>query len=270
MHEVFTEWNAGRAGQLPDRDHPRHSRRQGSGNGKPLVDVILDTAGQKGTGKWTSQASLDLGVPAHDHRRSRLRRVRSRRSRKSAWPPARCFRAQTARIQGRQEGVRRSDPQGPVGLEDCSYAQGFSSCAQAVGGVQVESELRRRSRMIWRGGCIIRPLPRQDQGSVRPRPAACEPAARRLFQGRDQRTPGELAQGGRHGRRTGHPVPAFATALSYYDGYRTARLPANLLQAQRDYFGAHTYERTDRPRGEWYHTNWTGKGGNISASTYTV
>ena len=126
--------------------------------------------------------------------------------------------------------------------------------------------------LMWRGGCIIRSAflgKIKEAFDTQPEPE--QPAAGRLLQGRDRPLPGLLApRGGRKAVETGIPVPAFTTALAFFDGYRSERLPANLLQAQRDYFGAHTYERVDKPRGEFFHTNWTGKGGTVSAGTYTV
>ena len=124
---------------------------------------------------------------------------------------------------------------------------------------------------MWRGGCIIRSRflgkikeafdknPKLDNLLLDP-----------FFSTRRQQVPGLLAQGRHRRDQVGIPTPAFSTALAFFDGYRTERLPANLLQAQRDYFGAHTYERVDKPRGQFFHTNWTGHGGRVSSGTYTV
>ena len=135
----------------------------------------------------------------------------------------------------------------------------------------MEPELRRHRADVARRLHHPQPVPRQDQGSLRQEPAALEPAARRLLQQHVEssiRTPGARAIVS--AIEAGVPTPAFSTALAFYDGYRTERLPANLLQAQRDYFGAHTYERIDKPRGEFFHTNWTGRGGRVSSGTYNV
>ena len=152
-----------------------------------------------------------------------------------------------------------------------SYAQGYMLLRAAakekgwnlnMGGIA----------LMWRGGCIIRSaLPGQDQGGVRQESEAAEPAAGRLLLRRAEQVSGESWRKALiHAIEIGVPTPAFSTALAFYDGYRTARLPANLLQAQRDFFGAHTYERVDKPRGEFFHTNWTGRGGRVSSSTYNA
>jgi 6-phosphogluconate dehydrogenase len=124
---------------------------------------------------------------------------------------------------------------------------------------------------MWRGGCIIRS---RFLGKIKEaydkNPTAHESAARRFLQQDSERLPGLLAARIIQAIQFGVPTPAFSTALSFYDGFRTARLPANLLQAQRDFFGAHTYERIDKPRGQFFHTNWTGRGGKTSSGTYNV
>jgi 6-phosphogluconate dehydrogenase len=125
--------------------------------------------------------------------------------------------------------------------------------------------------LMWRGGCIIRSASSEDQEGLRQEPdlpvnLLLDP----FFKEGGREGPGAGARSWPRPRKLGIPVPAIGSALAYFDGYRTARLPANLLQAQRDYFGAHTYERTDKPRGEFFHTNWTGRGGNTSSSAYVV
>ena len=152
-----------------------------------------------------------------------------------------------------------------------SYAQGYMLMREAAkengwklnyGGVA----------LMWRGGCIIRS---RFLGKIRDafdkEPEPREPAARRLLQAR-RSTSARRAGGGwwRSSAELGIPVPAMSSALAFYDGYRHGWLPANMVQAQRDYFGAHTYERIDKPRGEFFHTNWTGRGGRVASSSYTV
>ena len=152
-----------------------------------------------------------------------------------------------------------------------SYAQGYMLLRAAakengwnlnMGGIA----------LMWRGGCIIRSaVPRQDQGRLRQEPEARQPAARQLLLAALlNKYQASWRKALVHAVKMGVPTPAFSTALAFFDGYRTERLPANLLQAQRDFFGAHTYERVDQPRGQFFHTNWTGRGGRVSSSTYNV
>ena len=144
-----------------------------------------------------------------------------------------------------------------------SYAQGYMLLQEAAK-ERVESQLRRHRAHVARRLHHPQPVPRQDQGSLRQESVAPQPAARRFLQPDAEQIPGLLARRIIRAIEYGVPTPAFSTALSFYDGYRTARLPANLLQAQRDFFGAHTYERVDQPRGKFFHTNWTGRGGRVS------
>ena len=151
-----------------------------------------------------------------------------------------------------------------------SYAQGYMLLRAAakengwnlnMGGIA----------LMWRGGCIIRSrFPRQDQRGLRQEQGTRQSAARQLLLAALNKYQASWRKALIHAVELGVPTPAFSTALAFFDGYRTERLPANLLQAQRDYFGAHTYERIDKPRGEFFHTNWTGRGGRVSSSTYTV
>ena len=152
----------------------------------------------------------------------------------------------------------------------CSYAQGFQllRAASKEHGWGVDAG---KVALVWRGGCIIRA---QFLGKIAAAYAA-EPGLANLLLAGDFRDAAAAAQGAwrrvaKAGVDWGIPLPAISTALNYYDAYRSERLPANLIQAQRDYFGAHTYERTDRPRGEFFHTNWTGRGGATASTTYEV
>ena len=267
MHEVFAEWNKG------DLDSylieiTRDILAKKDDDGKYVLDYILDTAGQKGTGKWTAIAALDQGVPLTLIGESVF---------------ARCLSAQ------KEERVAASKVlAGPAGgrftgdraafLEDLhkalfaakvvSYAQGYALMRSAAkeygwnlnyGGIA----------LMWRGGCIIRSV---FLGKIK-EAFDKNPALANLLM--DDYFCGKLAEAQQGWRNViaaavvnGIPVPCLSAGLEYYDGYRTSRLPANLLQAQRDYFGAHTYERTDKPRGEFFHTNWTGEGGDTVAGTY--
>ena len=271
MHEVFSEWNKGELDSYLI-EITRDILGYRDEDGEPVVEMILDTAGQKGTGKWTSVASLDEGIP--------LTLI-------SEAVYARCLSAQ------KDERVKASEIlSGPTGkfagdegekkafVEDIrqalfaskiiSYAQGYALLKAAAATYNWELKYGDIA-MLWRGGCIIRSVFLSNIKEAFDRNPELENLLLDPFFGEAI----EKAQGG--WRRVcaaamlgGIPVPAFASALSYYDGYRCARLPANLLQAQRDYFGAHTYERLDRPRGEMFHTNWTGRGGTTAASAYIV
>ena len=268
MHSVFAEWNTGELDSyLIEITRDILDFKDDSGD--PLVEKILDTAGQKGTGKWTGISALDLGVPVtligeavFARCLSAIKEDRLAASKILSGPDA-VYEGDVAEF---VEDIR----QALFASKIISYAQGFMLMREAAkehgwklnyGGIA----------LMWRGGCIIRSVflgkikeafdknPEIDNlllddyfHAVIDR---CQPSWRRVVT---------------KAVELGVPIPAFAAALSFYDGYRNERLPANLLQAQRDYFGAHTYERVDKPRGEFFHTNWTGTGGDVSASTYNV
>jgi 6-phosphogluconate dehydrogenase len=268
LHEVFAEWNRGELDSYLI-EITRDILGFKDETGAHVVDYILDKAGQKGTGKWTVLASLDAGMPltliseaVYSRCISALKDARVAASKILKGPKKKYRGDKKAFV----EDIRKA----LLASKIVSYAQGFMLMRQAsdeykwnlnYGGVA----------LVWRGGCIIRSA---FLGKIK-EAFDKNPALNNLLL--DDYFTGVIADCQASWRKVivkaigmGIPAPAFATALSFFDGYRAARLPANLLQAQRDYFGAHTYERTDRPRGEWYHTNWTGKGGDVSASTYTV
>jgi len=269
MQEVFAAWNRGPLDSYLIKITADILGVTDPETGKPLVDVILDTAGQKGTGKWTSQAGLDLGVGIPQIAEavfarclSAIKEERMAASSKLAGP-AGAFRGNRAAFIKKLE-------QAVHAAKICSYAQGFQllRAASAEYGWNLKHG---EIAMIWRAGCIIRArfLGRIKEAFDR-NPALpnllLDPYFRRVLT--------KAQEPWRDVVKTavtlGIPVPAIGTALAYYDSYRCARLPANLLQAQRDYFGAHTYERVDKPRGQFFHTDWTGRGGKTSASTYSV
>lgn len=238
-------------------------------DGSPLVDKILDTAGQKGTGKWTSVSSLDLGIPVtliaeavYSRCISAIKDERVHASTILSGPEAHLTVDPTQFLEDIRQALLAS--------KIVSYAQGFMLMAEAAreyGWALNFGDIA----LMWRGGCIIRSvflerikaafMAKPDLSNLLLDPYfrdlidRCQPSWRRV-----------VSQAVIHGI----PVPAFASALAFYDGYRCAHLPANLLQAQRDYFGAHTYERVDQPRGIFFHTNWTGTGGGVASSTYSV
>jgi 6-phosphogluconate dehydrogenase len=268
MHRVFAEWNKGEldsylieitADILGYRDE----------NGAHVVDRILDSAGQKGTGKWTGINSLELGVPVTLIAEAVYARCLSslKDERVAA---SKILEGSPEEFQGDKQAFVEDIRKALLASKIISYAQGFMLMREAAreygwnlnyGGVA----------LMWRGGCIIRSV---FLGKIKlafdRNPALSNLLLDDYFRGVIESCQPSWRRVVARAVELGIPVPAFATALAFYDGYRCERLPANLLQAQRDYFGAHTYERVDRPRGQFFHTNWTGTGGSVSASTYTV
>ena len=238
-------------------------------DGTPLVDRILDAAGQKGTGKWASQAALDAGVPltliseaVFARALSALVDERRRASSMLKGPAARARDANPAAL----DDLRRA----LLAAKIVSYAQGFMLMREVSSerGWKLDHGAIART---WRGGCIIRSvfLDRIKEAFDRDAELPCllvDP----YFAGLLADCHGALRRVVALAAESGTPAPALSAALAFYDGYRCARLPANLLQAQRDYFGAHTYERTDRPRGEFHHTDWTGSGGSATSRAYNA
>lgn len=268
MHDVFKKWNTG----ILDSyliEITRDILGYKDENGEETVDFILDTAGQKGTGKWTGVTALDLGIPLTLIGESVFARclsaqkdLRVQASKMLNGPKAE-FKGDKKQFIDDLEGAL-------LGAKLISYAQGYNLMMEAAkeykwnlnyGGIA----------LMWRGGCIIRSVFLDDiKKAFDKNPDLANLLLDPYFK--------ELVEKAQAGWRrvcataleNGVPVPALTSALCYFDGFRSERLPANLLQAQRDYFGAHTYERTDKSRGEFFHTNWTGRGGNTASSTYTV
>ena len=268
MHEVFADWNTKELDSYLieiTRDILAYKDTDGS----PIVEKILDTAGQKGTGKWTGIAALDEGVPltligeaVFARCLSAMKEERVAASKVLAGPTPTFTGDKAAFINDLKDAL--------FAAKIVSYAQGYTLMRSAAktynwnlnyGGIA----------LMWRGGCIIRSV---FLGKIKEAFDA-NPELPNLLLDPYFKDVIEKAQAG--WRRVcaaalanGIPMPAMTSALSYFDGYRAERLPANLLQAQRDYFGAHTYERIDAPRGEFFHTNWTGKGGDTAASQYSI
>ena len=269
LHEVFAEWNKGELDSYLI-EISSHIFAKKDEDGQPLVDKILDTAGQKGTGKWTVFSALDLGQPVtligesvFARCLSALKEERVEASKILAGPAASIVDGDRAEF---IEDVRRALYCSKI----VSYAQGYMLLRAAarengwnlnMGGIA----------LMWRGGCIIRS---RFLGKIKEAFDKDKGIENLLldsfFFGALNQYQASWRKALVHAVEMGVPTPAFSTALAFFDGYRTARLPANLLQAQRDYFGAHTYERTDKPRGQFFHTNWTGHGGRVSSTTYTV
>jgi 6-phosphogluconate dehydrogenase len=234
-----------------------------------MVDLILDTAGQKGTGKWTSQAGLDLGIGIPQIAEAVFARCLSaiKEERVAA---SRKLRGTHRKFKGNRAEFLRQLHDAVYVSKICSYAQGFQllRAASAEYGWNLKYG---DIALLWRAGCIIRA---RFLSRIKAAFDASPSLANLLLDPYFRKAAGDAQTAWRKVVKVavtcGIPVPAMGTALNYYDAYRSARLPANLLQAQRDYFGAHTYERVDKPRGQFFHTNWTGHGGTTAASTYTV
>ncbi len=269
MSETFAEWNKGELDSYLIEITRDILAKTDPETGKAMVDVILDTAGQKGTGKWTGISALDMGIPltligeaVFARCLSALKDERVAASEKLRGPK-RTFKGDRAKF---VEDIR----QALYASKIISYAQGFMLLRAAAdeygwnlnyGGIA----------LMWRGGCIIRS---QFLGKIKDAYSKKTLPTNLLlvpyFRSAVRKANSAWRRVVIRAVRLGVPVPAFSSALAFYDAYRSERLPANLLQAQRDYFGAHTYERTDKPRGEFFHTNWTGTGGDTTASTYTA
>jgi 6-phosphogluconate dehydrogenase len=269
LHEIFAEWNKGELDSyLVEISTTIFAKKDD--DGQPMIDKILDTAGQKGTGKWTAISALDLGMPltligesVFARCLSALKDERVQAAKVLTGP------AKTKSVAEKKEfieDVRRA----LYCSKMISYAQGYMLLRAAekdqawhlnMGGIA----------LMWRGGCIIRSV---FLGNIKAafdkNPSLANLLLDDFFSAALNKYQASWRKGIIHAIEIGVPTPAFSTALAFYDGYRTERLPANLLQAQRDFFGAHTYERVDKPRGEFFHTNWTGRGGRVSSTTYNA
>jgi 6-phosphogluconate dehydrogenase len=254
---VFTEWNQGTLDSyLIEITADILRQKDPITKKKALVDVILDAAGQKGTGKWTSVNALDMGVPAPTVAEAVFARCLSavKEERVAA---ARILKGPAKKLyRGPRKALIRAIHDALYCAKICSYAQGFQLMREAQ--KEYHWTLNFGSiAQIWRGGCIIRAVFLQKITEAYGRNPQL---ANLLLDPYFRKTVKEAQPNWRKvvalAAQYGIPAPTFASALAYYDGYRAARLPANLLQAQRDYFGAHTYERVDQPRGRFFHLDW--------------
>jgi 6-phosphogluconate dehydrogenase len=266
MSAVFTDWNTGQldsylieitADILAYKDE----------DGQPMVDKILDTAGQKGTGKWTAVSALETGIPLTLIGEAVFSRFLSALKEE---------RVAAAAVLGSSVPAYTGDRDSFVAdLQQALYASKIVSYTQGYMLMHAASEefgwhlAYGNIALMWRGGCIIRAAFLDDiKAAFDTNPELTNLLLAPYFTEQVQNAADAWRRVVGTAVSLGIPVPTMASALAFYDGYRRDRLPANLLQAQRDYFGAHTYERVDKPRGEFFHTNWTGQGGDITASTY--
>ncbi len=268
MHEIFAEWNEGKLDSylieitrdiLGFRDQ----------DGEPLVEKILDSAGQKGTGKWTVISALDTGIPLTLIGEAVLARFLSALKDERVAASALLSGPEPKPFPNEEEAGLVDDLREALyASKIVSYTQGYMLMRAAAeeygwnlnyGGIA----------LMWRGGCIIRSV---FLGKIKEAfdrdPSLGNLLLDPYFQEQIEAAQSSWRRVVSRAVEMGIPVPAMSSALAFFDGYRQQRLPANLLQAQRDYFGAHTYERLDKPRGEFFHTNWTGRGGEVTSGSY--
>ena len=265
MHEVFTSWNEGDLDSYLIQITAEILAKVDPDTGRPVTEIILDKAGQKGTGKWTSQSALDLGVPAPTIAEAVFARCISG-AKDERVAASEVLRGPKKAFKGDRVKFVDAIHQALYASKICSYAQGFQLMAAAAGEYGWELNFGEIA-MIWRGGCIIRAhfLNRIKQ-AFKTKKDLKNLLLNRYFRGIVHKAQAKWRRVVVEATKLGIPVPAFSSALNYYDSYRRDRLSANMIQAQRDYFGAHTYERVDKPG--TFHTNWTGEGGDTTASTY--
>ena len=269
MHEVFSAWNKGELDSYLieiTRDILGYKNEAG----EEVVDKILDTAGQKGTGKWTVMAALDAGQPLTLIGEAVFARCLSALKEERVAAAEVLTGPKTAKFSGNKAELVDDLRQALYASKIVSYAQGY----QLMRSVAKESGWNLNYggiALMWRGGCIIRSafLGKIKEAFVN-NPNLVNLLLDPFFADAVKNAQDAWRRVIQTAVKLGIPTPTLGSALNYYDGYRSARLPANLLQAQRDYFGAHTYERVDKPRGQVFHTNWTGRGGSTAASTYTA
>ncbi len=238
-------------------------------DGAPLVDKILDTASQKGTGKWTCISALELGVPLTLIGEAVFARCLSAlKSERLA--AERLYPSAASAFDGDRDAMLRAIHDALYASKIVSYAQGYMLMREAAaeyGWTLNYGDIA----LMWRGGCIIRS---RFLGNIKDaftqNPQLENLLLDEFFVAAVTQAEAGWRKAAALGIELGIPLPAFSSALAFFDGYRSGRLPANLLQAQRDYFGAHTYERVDRPRGDYFHTDWIGAGGAAASSTYEV
>jgi len=266
ISEVFAEWNKGELSSFLI-EISRDIFAFKDTDRKPLLDKIRDAAGQKGTGKWTAVAALEYGIPltligeaVFSRCLSALKNDRIQASKVLKGPS-------NTKFQGDKKQFIEDVREALYASKIVSYAQGFMLIRQAA--IEFKWNLNYGGiALMWRGGCIIRSV---FLGNIRDafkkNPDLSNLLLDDFFKKAIHKCQDSWRRVVSQGVLVGIPTPAFSTALAFYDGYRTECLPANLLQAQRDYFGAHTYELLSKP-GEFHHTNWTGHGGRVSSTTY--
>ena len=269
IHDVFAKWNKGVLDSYLieiTRDIFGHKDEE---TGSHTVDLIMDRAGQKGTGKWTAIEALDIGQPLTLIGEAVFARCISalKEERVAA---SKVLDGPGTKFEGDKAAMVADLEQALYASKIVSYAQGY----QLMRAISDEREWDLNYggiALMWRGGCIIRSAFLNNiRDAFEKDPKLTNLLLDQFFEKAVEKAQDSWRRVASQAALLGIPMPAISAALAYYDGYRTERLPANLLQAQRDFFGAHTYERVDKPRGEFFHTNWTGRGGTTSSTTYDV
>jgi 6-phosphogluconate dehydrogenase len=269
LHDVFARWNKGHLDSyLIEITRDIFGYRDPE-SGRPLVELILDAAGQKGTGKWMVSSATDLGIPLTLITEAVFARLLSAQKEERV-AAAKVLHGPEPKPPANREGFIGDVEAALYASKIISYAQGFAllrAMAKESGWTINNGAVA----LMWRGGCIIRSaflgkIKEAFDRNANLTNLLVDP----YFAAEVERAQPGWRRAVGAGVANGIPLPAMSAALSYFDGYRCGRLPANLLQAQRDYFGAHTYERVDKPRGQFFHTNWTGRGGTTASTTYNV
>jgi 6-phosphogluconate dehydrogenase len=268
MHECFAQWYQGELNSYLI-EITRDILGYKDEDGNDVIDLILDTAGQKGTGKWTAIEALNLGQPLTLIGEAVFARCLSA-LKKERVAASKVLSGPKPKFNGDKKAFINDLRQALYAVKIVSYTQGYQLMRAAA--IEHNWNLNYGGiALMWRGGCIIRSV---FLGKIKEafdkKPDLTNLLLDPFFKDAVEKTQPAWRRVVTSAVEMGIPMPATSSALAFYDGYRHERLPANLLQAQRDYFGAHTYERVDKPRGEFFHTNWTGRGGETAASTYTV
>ncbi|MEN8904942.1 MAG: decarboxylating NADP(+)-dependent phosphogluconate dehydrogenase [Clostridiales bacterium] len=268
MYEIFKEWNKGELDSYLI-EITRDILAFKDEDDMPMVEKILDAAGQKGTGKWTSIAALDEGIPLTLISEAVFARCLSA-VKEERVEASKVLNGPKIKFEGNKKEFIEDIKNALLASKIVSYAQGYSLMKTAAESYKWDLNYGGIA-LLWRGGCIIRSV---FLGKIKEAFDNNQKLDNLLL---DPYFKDKIEKAQQSWRRVisnailnGIPMPAFTAALTYYDGYRSEILPANMLQAQRDYFGAHTYERIDKPRGEFFHTNWTGRGGKTASTTYNV
>jgi 6-phosphogluconate dehydrogenase len=269
LQDTFAKWNKGPLDSYLIQITADIFGYTDPDTGRPLVDLILDTAGQKGTGKWTVDSATENGIPLTLIGEAVFSRCLSAQKDQRV-AASKVLGGPAVQFTGDKAQMIADVEMALYASKIISYAQGYdlmAAQAKASGWTLNNGGIA----LMWRGGCIIRSafLGKIKEAFDR-NPKLANLLVDPYFAGEIGRAQAGWRRVIAAGVANGVPLPAMSSALAYYDGYRSARLPANLLQAQRDYFGAHTYERIDRPRGQFFHTNWTGRGGTTASGSYSV
>jgi 6-phosphogluconate dehydrogenase len=267
--DVFEEWNKGDLNSYLIEITTEIFRKKDDKTGEYIVDLILDAAGQKGTGKWTVESGLNIGSPVTLIGEAVFARVLSSQKDERVVASG-ILDGPTLELipENEKKEFIEAIRQATYGAKIISYAQGYVLLRDAAKEYGWHLNMGAIA-LMWRGGCIIRST---FLGKIKEafdqNPELNNLLLDDFFHNKINEVQSGWRKAAAYAMTNGVPIPAISSALCYYDGYRLARLPANLLQAQRDYFGAHTYERVDKPRGEFEHTNWTGRGGTTSSTVY--